>query len=302
MDTGFIKYPKLKRLDDPEVNGLLEGRVHVFPKLDGTNGSLWMDSDTKEIKAGSRNRELNIEKDNRGFYSTFSKDKKFKDFFNRFAEMPLVLYGEFMVPHTFRDYKDEVWKNFYVFDVLDTSDYGFIPFTKYEPWLRESGINYIPRITTLNHPSQEEVENLVTKSTFMTKDSKPGEGVVIKRYDFVNRFGRTTWGKVTTPQFGEKKHTTARPKNNKEDEVVSLIVSKYVTKGRVDKMLAKVKNKHDGAWSSKYIPELLHRVYHDLVTEETWNVIMELKNPKLDFNKLKKATFEATKQHLPTVF
>ena len=33
----FIRYQHVERLDADEAEGLLEGRCHVFPKMDGSN-------------------------------------------------------------------------------------------------------------------------------------------------------------------------------------------------------------------------------------------------------------------------
>lgn len=35
----FIKYQHLERLGNQETNGILDGEVYVFPKIDGTNAS-----------------------------------------------------------------------------------------------------------------------------------------------------------------------------------------------------------------------------------------------------------------------
>ena len=67
----FKKYQKVKRFGDNEVDGIENGNCVVMPKIDGTNASVWLDND--EVKAGSRNRELTLEKDNQGFYKYIKK-------------------------------------------------------------------------------------------------------------------------------------------------------------------------------------------------------------------------------------
>jgi len=57
----FKKYQKIRRIGDDRTKGILNGRVSVFPKIDGTNASVWMDDG--KLKAGSRNRELTLEND-----------------------------------------------------------------------------------------------------------------------------------------------------------------------------------------------------------------------------------------------
>ena len=61
----FKKYQHIERLGTDETEGILDGLVYVFPKIDGTNGSIWweptcMSKTTKNhgcIRFGSRNRE-----------------------------------------------------------------------------------------------------------------------------------------------------------------------------------------------------------------------------------------------------
>ena len=65
--SEFIKYMHLERLGTTEVEGIEVGLTYVFPKLDGTNGSVWMVDDN--LMAGSRNRVLSAGSDNAGFYA-----------------------------------------------------------------------------------------------------------------------------------------------------------------------------------------------------------------------------------------
>jgi len=36
-------------------------------------------------------------------------------------------------------------------------------------------------------------------------------------------------------------------------------------------------------WQSRYIPELLGRIFYTLIQEECWNFVKQFKNPKIDF-------------------
>ena len=64
----FLRYPHLERLGNTEVEGIEHGRTYVFPKIDGTNASMWRSSGRYHY--GSRNRELSLGKDNAGFMAT----------------------------------------------------------------------------------------------------------------------------------------------------------------------------------------------------------------------------------------
>jgi hypothetical protein len=63
----FKKYQHVERMGTVETEGILNGLVYIFPKIDGANGSIWFDPYTNTIKCGSRKSELNTEHTNRGF-------------------------------------------------------------------------------------------------------------------------------------------------------------------------------------------------------------------------------------------
>ena len=63
----FRKYQHVEKFGNTEVKDIEIGECLVFPKIDGTNSSVWLE-DEGNLKAGSRTRELTLEKDNAGFY------------------------------------------------------------------------------------------------------------------------------------------------------------------------------------------------------------------------------------------
>lgn len=66
----FTKYQHVERLGTTETNGIEMGMCYIFPKIDGTNSQLWFENG---LQAGSRNRHLEVENDNAGFYMGCSK-------------------------------------------------------------------------------------------------------------------------------------------------------------------------------------------------------------------------------------
>ena len=50
----------------------------MFPKIDGTNGTVWLSDG--EVQAGSRSRQLSAESDNAGFYKNVKSDRRFRAF------------------------------------------------------------------------------------------------------------------------------------------------------------------------------------------------------------------------------
>lgn len=103
---NFKKYQHVERYGTSAVDGIEKGECWVFPKLDGTNGSVWLGMDGK-IRAGSRRRELSLEKDNQGFYASVLQDERIEQYLQKYPSHRL--YGEWLVPHTLKTYRDNAW-------------------------------------------------------------------------------------------------------------------------------------------------------------------------------------------------
>lgn len=298
MSDEFIRYQKVKRYGTEEVIGIENGECHVFGKLDGTNSSLWMDSDLN-LRVGSRNRELSIENDNFEFYKWALNQEHIKKFFKE-NDPNIRLYGEWLIPHSLKTYREGAWRDFYVFDVVIDKEpdeirhegddkVKYLPYDEYKPLLEEYGIEYIPPIAIVEEGNYEKFVDLLDSNTFLIEDGKGiGEGIVIKNYNFFNDYGRQVWAKVVTNKHKElnTKEMGARVVKGKKS-VEQKIVLEFVTQAKVDKLEAKIKAKHGDVWASEYIPELLGRAYYELIDEEAWEFVKEFNRPTIDFSKLK---------------
>lgn len=297
----FTKYPHLERFGATEVHQIELGECYVFPKIDGTNASVW--SEDGQIQAGSRTRHLTLEQDNAGFYAWAIDQAKL---WNYFSENPHHrLFGEWLVPHSLRTYRDSAWRNFYVFDVAVEvgGELIFLPYEQYQAGLETHGIEYIPPISKIKNASYEQLVAQLAKNVYLIEDGKgTGEGIVIKNYGYKNRYNRQTWAKIVTSEFKEKHaKVMGASELNARKMVEEDIVEKYVTKALCEKTLAKIETEA-GDWQSKYIPRLLNTVFYDLVREDSWQFIKEHKNPSINFGTLQHLTFSKVKQQLPQIF
>lgn len=296
----YKSYIHLERWGTTEVNGIDEGLCYVFPKIDGTNAVLFMQDG--KLKAGSRKRELTLEADNAGFYAWVLAEEQ-SHFVEYFLKNPThILYGEFLVPHSLKTYRETAWRKFYCFDVYCAQEEKFLHFEDYAPKLEEFGVEYIPPIAIVERPTYERLINQLQKNDYLIEDGKGiGEGVVVKNYGFRNRYGRVCWAKIVSSEFKEK-HFKAMgaPTLTEKKMVEQEIVDKYVTTALCEKVFAKIEA--DGGFSSKNIPQLLNTVYYDLVREDTWSFVKELKNPTVNFKTLQSLTFQKVKQTLPQLF
>jgi hypothetical protein len=285
----FQKYPHLERLGTDEVEGILEGKVYVFPKIDGTNASVWMNEDGT-IGTGSRRRVVTPEDDNQGFAAYIKKHEPlFQDFLRRYSSWRL--FGEWLVPHSLKTYRDDAWRKFYVFDVYDEGLGCFLEPEDYAPILSAFRVDRIPIQAVVTNPTQEWLIKQLEANTYLIRDGEGvGEGIVLKRYDFVNKYGRTTWAKIVRNEFREK---------HKEEMGVSPVVmynqeyemSLMLTEHVIQKVIAELQ-----PWHSKNIPQLLGRVWHEFITEEMWAILKKYKNPTINFKALHRFVIQRIKE------
>ena len=74
-----------------------------------------------------------------------------------------------------------------------------------------------------------------------------------------------------------------------------------LTDAFIDKTFAKIQTECDG-WRSEYIPRLFSTLYHDLVTEETWNAVKKYKNPTINFKLLQNLIIYKVKETKKNLF
>ena len=298
----FLKYQHVERFGTTETQGIENGMCYVFPKIDGTNSQLWfLQSDDKrfgKLLAGSRNRQLELDNDNAGFYNWAVKQKNLFDFFAKYPN--LRLYGEWLVPHSLKTYTESAWRKFYVFDVMEGERY--LTYEEYAAILEPFGIEFIPPLCKVENPSYERLISQLEKNGYLIDDGKGvGEGIVIKNYNYKNKYGRITWAKIVTNEF-KAKHAKCQVTEIKESKIIEQeICEKYVTKALVEKELSKIENEC-GGWSSKYIPRLINTVFYCLVKEECWNFVKEFKNPIVDFKRLQFFCTQQIKAQMPILF
>lgn len=313
----FRRYDHLERLGHDEVEGLTIGECFVFSKLDGTNSSVWLKNG--ELQAGSRNRILNLENDNAGFCRYVQDNaEKFFSAFNIAGSDQLVIYGEFLVPHSLKTYREDAWRKLYVFDVFDPQQNRYLPYNVYHSFIREAGLEIIEPLCTFTNPSDEQLHKEAEQNTYLILDNAGvGEGIVIKNYYWRNKFDCQPWAKIVRNEFKEANRREFGTNDKKgEFQVEAAIAERYVTPALVSKVRAKINNDYYSAISpedcsglmqtdvprSKMIPQLLGMIYYSVVTEELWAAVKEHKNPTIDFKRLQQHTIVQVKRHAADLF
>lgn len=309
MTKPFTPYTHIERFGATETQNIELGECYIFPKIDGTNASVWYSDG--QLQAGSRTRHLSLEADNAGFLQWASTQQNLIEYLKENPHHRL--FGEWLVPHSLKTYKESAWRKFYVFDVaIDKEEHEilhdgdsklkYLHYEEYKPLLEKHGIEYIPPVCKLTNGSYEQLVNQLMKNVYLLEDGKGyGEGIVIKRYDFRNKYNRQAWAKIVTAEFKEKHAKEMGAPDMKGAKMVEEeIALEFVTKALVDKEFAKIEVA-DG-WSSKMIPRLLNTVFYSLVKEETWEFVKKHRNPSINFKTLQHFTFNQVKKHKPELF
>lgn len=152
------------------------------------------------------------------------------------------------------------------------------------------GIEYIPCITKAENPTEDFVLAYKDSCRFLTSSGK-GEGIVIKNYDFVNKYGRTTWAKVVKPIA----KAAIKLKPPISGNIESDIVDKFLTPELIQKEQAKIVSDVGFDFEPKLIPRLLQTIWHVFIREELFEAIKKYRNPKIDFKILNSLVIGKTK-------
>lgn len=277
----FKKYQHIERFGNKEVENITNGECYIFPKIDGSNGSVWTEKET--IFCGSRSRVLTLDNDNAGFMKYVFENDNLKRFFSKYPNCRL--YGEWLVPHSLKTYRKDSWEKFYIFDVMEKNNY--LHYEDYKILLDEFDLDYIPPLCKVTEPSYERLLSILEQNLFLIKDGSGwGEGIVIKNYNYVNQFGRTIWAKIIDNKFKDKHLSSFKVREIKEKEnIEEKIINDFLTENIIEKVYQKIVVENNG-WYSKFIPRLLQTCFYDLIREESWNFIKKFKNPTINYSML----------------
>lgn len=289
----FHKYQHIIRLGEPEVEGILDGTVYCFPKLDGTQRQIYMYEDELVI-AGHDG--LLPEKNKEG-HEIYENDQRFIRFFQKYSN--LRLFGEYLIPHELRFYKDSAWRKIYIFDVAERigedrsgqSIWGYLTYEQYAPMLEEFGIDYIELAVKLENPTEGQILDLYNKSGWLTEGANIGEGFVIKNYNFRAYNGRTLWAKVVWREYPDIKKKLGEAKQTYSNYLKSLpvedkILREYLTKSFLEKeyyKLIDVVNIEDDHFEQRF----MNNTYKTLLEEEIYHIVKKYKSPTINFEYLK---------------
>lgn len=286
----FRKYEKIYRLGKEETDGILQGTVNVTEKLDGANLSVWL-GERGEIRVGSRNNDLTA--NGNEFNGAVHYCNAHEGIRTLLAFHPTYrLYGEWLVRHTLA-YNETAYKKFYLFDIFDHNEEKFLEQHTVQNLGTQYKIDTVPNIGEFNIPTLKELTKLVEGQKSVYGEKR--EGIVIRNPAFVNTFGDKCNAKIVSEGFMEDNGITFGG-NNKYSEAYweQYVSNKYITLERVQKIMNKIQPEVNKRLDMEHIPRITSTVYHDMLTEEAWEIAKNVK--KLDYDVLKRICMKKAKQ------
>lgn len=277
----FRVYDKIHRLGKEETDGILDGLCFLQEKIDGANTSVWL-GDEGELRCGSRTQDI-----------TGGSFNGFVDYVNNHEGIKLALrenpncrlYMEWLVRHTVA-YKETFYKKAYLFDVdvyNTEGEHSFMSPDKVALFAQQYGIEVVPSITSIENPTLEQIEEYVGKSSFGDR----GEGVVIKRPGFINKFGDRCYAKVVTQSFKEDNAIVFGGNNKHSDTYHEMwVVNKFCTLSRVEKIMNKIQPTINERLDLQHTPRIAGTVYHDIWQEEGYSIAKSV--PALNMRSLQR--------------
>ena len=300
----FRPYMHVGRLiEDPETYGMLEENDYfvIQPKIDGCNAVIWWDEEQNRVRCGNRNRELSKEDNGYGFYAYVETHKELEEL-SRNIFPGCYLYGEWLVENHIDYYRPEAWNKFYIFDIWDTNKNCYLAhyvetinvvedFSGEIYKIDRNWIHFQPG-TSAKEKMQEFEKMLKTmnKEGYLMNpgETRSGEGMVIKCYDWRNSLGEQKWAKLRTDEYMKKVYTPRYLKDR--ESIEEEIVRKFLMQWDIDKVVAKLKqNKCFDQWDKKYIGDLLTAMWYDFINEYMPVIADIYKHDRICFHDLRKA-------------
>lgn len=274
----FRKFQKVRPLGALETEGILDGTIYIFEKLDGSNAQVRMGTDG--VVCGRRTGWIEETGGQfQGFYDWAKAHEPFKT-----LDPDLILYGEWLVKHTVQ-YRDMHYQKFYLFDVFSLSKNAYLPYEDVKAIAEQYECEYLKPMYIGPFIDYEHLQGFVGQSEYAVNR---GEGIVIKRYSFRNRFDQQVWAKVVCEKFREKFDAKRKAEKSIDKYDGSAICQALITEARVRKIREKGRN---GELSVEFCGDMRdmrwipHYLYEDILEEDLYYIATHFE--KVDFKRLK---------------
>ena len=265
----------IERLKPSFVEGFEVGDdIVIQEKIDGANFSIRYDKEDNSVKAFSRKKELNFSNNLRGAWEW--SQKLSVDLIKSVLGDNLVLFGEWLVPHTVK-YPDDKYQNAYFFDVYNTETEEYLIQDKVKKIISDLNLNYVPVFYIGKFISWDNVKSYIGNTEM---GGLFGEGIVVKNQTKLNNPNTRLpfYTKIVCESFCETKahnHNKVVDMEKMADrERAVALTETIVTKARVTKLINKmvdegiIREDWDAHDMSTIAKNLGKEVYYDCQKEE----------------------------------
>lgn len=290
MVNCFKPYLHVERLGKTEVDNILCGTVRLTAKLDGTNASVWADEDGR-MRYGSRKREISVEDDNAGFAAWMKSDAEEAALLIRFcqANPTMIVYGEWGVSKVgaIKKYTKEAVNKLWIFDIYSREEERYLTWDEFNAALiMYDLIDYrVKLLATLTNPTLDDVIKIANENTFLLEGTDTlGEGVVIRRDNYINCYGRYAVAKYVREDF--RPDTPKVKRIIQAGEVEQDFINRYLTQSELEKAKAKTAlacGEEYVPGNGKFIGMFLNLLWKDTLEENIVDFCKRAKNPRIDF-------------------
>ena len=292
MPNCFKPYIHVERLNKMETQGLLNGTCYLTTKLDGTCSSVWADY-YGNIHTGSRKREITPEDDNAGFAAWINSDAEDAVKIRQMClDNPhLYVFGEWLGSDSFvgaiKKYNPNAKQHLWIFDMYNDEEDRYLNWEEMEAILYFNNLldSRVQLLSIMTNPTLDDIIKLANENKFLLEDSDTiGEGVVIKRYDYVNPYGRYAVAKYVREDF--------RPNTPKVKRIIQAgkieqdFINRYLTQSELEKAKAKTAlacGEEYAPGNGKFIGMFLNLLWKDALEENIVDFCKRAKNPQIDF-------------------
>lgn len=274
----FKKYPKIERLgsdDNREILSFGEDTIVIEEKVDGGNGSFWLEDDG--IHFGSRNRDLTSENDIKTFARfQIALKEQLESLENKGIKInpDYVYYIEWMQKHTisYTNVPLVIGLDIRLRHQANAEGFGmFLGRDSRDQEFKRLNIENVPIVWrgTSKDLKKLEIEKLIPKSVYY--DGK-AEGIVIKNYCRKHpRENHQLYAKVVADEFKENNKAVfggVRQKNTDTQR----IIEEFCTDARIKKAINKFINEDNFELNLKLMSKVPTYVIKDILREEFSNI------------------------------
>lgn len=283
---SFKRYPEIERLGSDENKDILlypEDTLVIEEKVDGGNGSFWIDDDSGSIHFGSRNRDLTVENDDKAFIwaRNYLADHlmSITDRSGIRINADYIYYCEWMETHTIRytnapqvigiDIRLKRAKNQEGEGLFLGRDTRAAEFDRL-------GIENVPLVWrgTTADLKKLVIRDLIPKSKYY---DGMAEGIVIKNYCRKAPEGNhQLYAKLVRDEFKEDNKAMFGSVKNKMSDTTKL-VERFCTDARIRKAVLVYLNEDKMPLSLRLMALVPHYVMMDIFEEETAVILKEYK-------------------------